>query len=155
MRMLRSMCGVTKKDKIRNEHVRGSVKVSPMTKKIREKRLKWYGHDKRRDKGHVLRSVFDAPIPEKIRRGRQKNQVERLVEKRYGKCRVKARRKTHWIRQSGRMIFNTNPATPDDGKRLRTMLLKVQHDKERHDIYIPPVGLAVRVDLCAAGSRAP
>ena len=30
MRMLRWMCGVTKKDKIRNEHVRGSVKVSSL-----------------------------------------------------------------------------------------------------------------------------
>ena len=29
--------GVTKKDKIRNEHVRGSEKVAPMTKKIAEK----------------------------------------------------------------------------------------------------------------------
>ena len=28
MRMLRSMCGVTKKDKIRNVHVRESVKSS-------------------------------------------------------------------------------------------------------------------------------
>ena len=28
MRMLRWMCGVRKKDKIRNEHVRGSVEVS-------------------------------------------------------------------------------------------------------------------------------
>ena len=42
--MLRWMCGVTKKDRIRYEHVRGSVKVAPVTKKITEKRLKWYGH---------------------------------------------------------------------------------------------------------------
>ena len=34
MRMLRWMCGVTKKDNIRNEHVRASVKVTPVTKKI-------------------------------------------------------------------------------------------------------------------------
>ena len=43
MRMLRLMCGVTKKDKIgkiRNKHVRGSVKVAPVTKEITEKRLK-------------------------------------------------------------------------------------------------------------------
>ena len=33
------MCGVTKKDKIRNEHVRGSVEIAPVTKKITEKRL--------------------------------------------------------------------------------------------------------------------
>ena len=49
MRMLRWMCGATKKDNIRNEHTRGSVKVAPVTKKITEKRLKWYGHVKGRD----------------------------------------------------------------------------------------------------------
>ena len=37
------MCGVTKKDKNRNEHVRGSVKVAPVTKKTIRKRLKGYG----------------------------------------------------------------------------------------------------------------
>ena len=37
------MCGVTKKDKIRNEHARGSVKVELVTNKITQKRLKWYG----------------------------------------------------------------------------------------------------------------
>ena len=35
MRMLRWMCGVTKKSKTRNEHVRGSVKVAQVTKKIK------------------------------------------------------------------------------------------------------------------------
>ena len=51
MRMLRWMCGVTEKDRIRNEHVRGSVKVA--TKKMTERRPKWYGHVKRRDEGHT------------------------------------------------------------------------------------------------------
>ena len=37
MRVLRWMCGVTKKDKIRNEHVRRSAKVAPVTKTITEK----------------------------------------------------------------------------------------------------------------------
>ena len=46
MRMLRWMCGVTKKDKIRFEHVRGSVKVAPVTKKLTEKRVTRYGHVK-------------------------------------------------------------------------------------------------------------
>ena len=72
MRMLRWMCGVTKKDKIRNKHVRGSVKVAPVTKNITEKRLKWYGHDKRREERHVLRRMLDAPVSGKKRRGRQK-----------------------------------------------------------------------------------
>ena len=43
------MCGVTKKDKIINEYVRGSVKEAPVTKHIREKRIKWYGQFKRRN----------------------------------------------------------------------------------------------------------
>ena len=40
MRMLRWMGGVAKKDQIRNEHARGSVKVAPVTKKITEKKAK-------------------------------------------------------------------------------------------------------------------
>ena len=35
-------------DKIRNQHVRGSGKVAPVTKKTTEKRKQWYNHDKRR-----------------------------------------------------------------------------------------------------------
>ena len=60
--ILRWMCVVTKKDKIRNEHVRGSVKVAPVTTKMREKRLKWYRHVKRREEEHVIRRMLDAPV---------------------------------------------------------------------------------------------
>ena len=56
------MCGVTTKDKIRNEHVRGSVKVAPVTKKITETRPRLV---KRRDEGHKLRRMLDAPVQER------------------------------------------------------------------------------------------
>ena len=39
--MLRCMCGVTKKDKIRDEHVRGSVKVAPGDKEDHRKETEW------------------------------------------------------------------------------------------------------------------
>ena len=50
MGMLGWMCGVTKKETIRNEHVRESVKVAPVTKKIR-------------NEGYVLGRMLDAPVP--------------------------------------------------------------------------------------------
>ena len=56
MRMLSWMRGVTKKDKMRSEHVIGSVKVAPVTKKMTEKRLKWY----RLDEGPIPRRTFNV-----------------------------------------------------------------------------------------------
>ena len=47
-----------------------------MTKKITDKRLKWYGYNlqvRRRYEGHMLRRMLDAPLPGKRRRGRQKS----------------------------------------------------------------------------------
>ena len=35
----------------RNDHVRGSVKVTPVTKNIADKKLTWHGHGKRPEEG--------------------------------------------------------------------------------------------------------
>ena len=43
MRMLRWMCGKTRKDRIRNEHIREMVRVAPIEDKLRENRLRWFG----------------------------------------------------------------------------------------------------------------
>ncbi|KAI0497209.1 hypothetical protein KFK09_020431 [Dendrobium nobile] len=48
MRMLRWMSDFTLRDRIRNEHIRGKVRVAPVEDKIRESRLRWFGHIKRR-----------------------------------------------------------------------------------------------------------
>ena len=48
------------------------MKVAPVTKKTTQKRLKWFGHVKKRDEGHALRRMLDAPVPGKRRGGRQK-----------------------------------------------------------------------------------
>ena len=55
MRILRWMCGVTRRDKIRNEHIRGTTRVVQASKKITEKRLKWYGHVRRMKEEHIVR----------------------------------------------------------------------------------------------------
>ena len=58
MRMLRWMCGVTKLDKIRNERIRGTTKVGEITKKVQDRRLKWYGHVMRREEHYVGRRAM-------------------------------------------------------------------------------------------------
>ena len=57
MRMLIWMCGVTRRDKIRNEHIRGTTRVVQASKKITEKQLKWYGHARGMKAEHIVRSV--------------------------------------------------------------------------------------------------
>ena len=72
MRMLRWMCGVTRKDKIRNEHIRGTTKVAQASRKITERRLKWYGHVMRMEEDRVVKRVMTKAIPGKRKRGRPK-----------------------------------------------------------------------------------
>ena len=72
MRMLRWMCEVTKLDKIRNERIRRTTKVGEITKKVQERRLKWYGHVMRREKHYVGRRAMVMKVQGRRNRGRPK-----------------------------------------------------------------------------------
>uniref|UniRef100_M1CSS5 Reverse transcriptase n=1 Tax=Solanum tuberosum TaxID=4113 RepID=M1CSS5_SOLTU len=48
MRMLRWMCGLPRRDMVRNEVILAKVEVASMADKRREVRLTWFGHVKRR-----------------------------------------------------------------------------------------------------------
>ncbi|XP_070032905.1 uncharacterized protein [Nicotiana tomentosiformis] len=54
IRMLRWICGHTRRDKIRNNYIRDKVSVTPIDDKLRESRLRRFGYVKRRDP--------DAPV---------------------------------------------------------------------------------------------
>ena len=44
MKLFRQMCGKTRNDRIRNTNIRDIVEVAPIEDKLRENRLKWFGH---------------------------------------------------------------------------------------------------------------
>ncbi|XP_059306273.1 uncharacterized protein LOC132057673 [Lycium ferocissimum] len=69
MRMLRWMCGHTRSDKIRNEDIRDKVGVASVEDKMREARLRWFGHVKRRDTDASVRRCERLAM-DSFRRGR-------------------------------------------------------------------------------------
>ena len=61
--------------------IRGSFKVTELSKKIIEKRLVWFGHIERRDENHYLKRVENMPIPGRRRRGRPRTRWEDCVNR--------------------------------------------------------------------------
>ena len=57
MKMLRGMSGYTLKDRIRNDHISERVGVAPISEKMRDYRLRWYGHVQRRELDVLVRIV--------------------------------------------------------------------------------------------------
>ncbi|KAK3572951.1 hypothetical protein QTP86_010654 [Hemibagrus guttatus] len=49
LKMLRFSLGVTRLDRIRNEYIRGTAHVGRLGDKVREARLRWFGHVQRRE----------------------------------------------------------------------------------------------------------
>ncbi|KAK3569019.1 hypothetical protein QTP86_021565 [Hemibagrus guttatus] len=57
--MLRFSLGVTRLDRIRNEYIRGTAHVGRLGGKVREARLRWFGHVQRRDRLFLF-NFYDA-----------------------------------------------------------------------------------------------
>ena len=52
-----SMCGNTRRDKVRNEDIRTKIGVAFIEEKMRENRLRWFGHVRRRPTDAPVRRV--------------------------------------------------------------------------------------------------
>ena len=89
MKMLRFAMGVMRKDKIRNEHIRSTVKVEQLGMKMREGRLRWYGHVMRRDQEYVGKKMMEMKLPGKRKRGRPKRRFLDVVKEDMGEVGVK------------------------------------------------------------------
>ena len=89
MKMLRFAMGVTRKDKIRNDHIRSTVKIERLGMKMRGGRLRWYGHVMRRDQEYVGRKMMEMELLGKRRRGRPKRRFVDVVKKDMGEVGAK------------------------------------------------------------------
>ncbi|KAK3543254.1 hypothetical protein QTP70_014083 [Hemibagrus guttatus] len=72
LKMLRFSLGVTRLDRIRNEYIRGTAHVGRLGDKVREARLRWFGHVQRRKSEYIGRRMLDMELPGRRQRGRPK-----------------------------------------------------------------------------------
>jgi len=69
MRMLRWILGVSLKDKKRNEVIRKTLGVACVTDKIREARLRCYGHVMRIEDENSMKRIMTAEVNGRRSRG--------------------------------------------------------------------------------------
>jgi len=80
MRMLRWMCGHSGIDRIRNVVMRNSIEVAHIEDKLRESRLRWYGHVKIRSVDAPVRRCEKINISEgRTRRGRPNKSLDEVI----------------------------------------------------------------------------
>ena len=59
MKVLRTIRGVTRMDRLRNEQIRLDLSVKPLLREIEESKLRWYGHTKRMDDGRMAKRYLE------------------------------------------------------------------------------------------------
>ncbi|KAF7711996.1 hypothetical protein HF521_001007, partial [Silurus meridionalis] len=79
LKMLRCSLGVTTMDRIRNEFIRGTAHVGRFGDKVREVRLRWFGHVQRRDMGYISRRMLRMEPPGRRKRGRPRRRFMDVV----------------------------------------------------------------------------
>ncbi|KAL7238250.1 hypothetical protein ACSBR2_004368 [Camellia fascicularis] len=82
MRMLRWMCGKTRQDKIRTECIWECVGVAPIEDKLRENRLRWFGHIQRRPTEAAMKRCDAIMVDGSVgRRGRPRLMLASVVNR--------------------------------------------------------------------------
>ena len=115
MRMLRRIKGVTLRDKVKSVDIRKELWVNSIHEKVREMRLRWYGHMQRMEENNEVRAVVDMRVPAKRPRGDQEGDGWIASE---GICRhCGSPRRMPRTEHSGNQEFG--PLTPPSGKRQR------------------------------------
>ena len=69
LKIVRWALGATRKNKIRNEYVRGTAKIAKLGDKLPNTRLRWYRHAKRREEYYVGKRMMEMGVPGRRKRG--------------------------------------------------------------------------------------
>ena len=73
MRMLRWICGHTRRDRVRNDDICDRLGVAPIEEKLVQHRLRWFGHVQRRPpEAPVHSGILSLDSNVKRRRGKPK-----------------------------------------------------------------------------------
>ena len=81
MRMLKSMFGVTRRDRCENYYIREEFHVHCVEQNMRENRLRWFGHVNRKGREEVVSRVRAMELGGKRSRGRPKQTWDRVLKK--------------------------------------------------------------------------
>ncbi|PIO69918.1 hypothetical protein TELCIR_08246 [Teladorsagia circumcincta] len=142
-KMLRWTAGVTRLDHIRNGTIRKRFGVAPIADKMREARLRWYGHVLRANDDTVCKIGLDFNVPGKRPRGRPKQRwLDTLHEdlKLAGLHPDQAHNREKWRR-------NTRKADPATGRALcSSIVFPVTMISSRYEAV--PFNPAVNVSIC-------
>ena len=106
MQMLRRIRGVTLREYIRNQ-----LGVAKIIEKVREARLRWFGHVKRMDDSNPTKEVMNFRVDGRRSRGRPKKRWSHSVTKDMTELRLR------WTEPDGEREFG-RPTLPS-GKRHR------------------------------------
>ena len=68
--MMRWMCGVTLKDGKPSEELRERLAVVSVSERVRQSRLRWFGHVERKDEGDWISACRDLSVGGEKGRGR-------------------------------------------------------------------------------------
>lgn len=111
MKMLRMASGVTKLDKIRNEHIRGSLQIKQSIQdKVEAERVAWFERVHQQHPEHVAKKALNIKInPTVTQRGRKKNSWERQMKEHQSKYGLTEAEKQQHLEYRSRLRSNANP----------------------------------------------
>ena len=121
MKMLRWSQGKTRKDRIKNEPIRGIARATPIKSVLTQKRLSWYGHVMRREETHITRRYGH------VMRREETHITRSTLSMTVMGTRPRGRPKMRWLDRlkSDMRIYGINPEMATDREHWAVMVKNV------------------------------